>query len=378
MRILYIVGAGASCAMSAKIPGIALLEPIARYFPTEAELLSKALVATGTYVGLGGQLARKGPTLAYPTSVGQENLEEVLQGLESVSVRGGFDQAKAADDAHESIRSLISRLFSKLHEEGVEAARNPYELLAAAIKADNHKHQHRFISFNYDCWLERALQRHDLWNPVNGYLDNSLNPMPQLMGTRDGVLQRLPTHEHKPTMVLKPHGSLSWLSPKSNPYSNPIFLLENDSLDVDKRFAVGAVTYLDSGSDEIQMGSRTEEKQAYTPLLIPPVTSKAVGGEFLYKVHKAIEREIASANAVVVIGWSMPSSDVGFKQRIGDGLGERNDNDAIERILVCDLNRSRLFYNRYRSVFPAKNGAVFDGGFGEEFIGAALQSLWAS
>lgn len=376
MRILYIVGAGASCAMSAKIPGIGLLEPIARYFPGEAELLSKALVATGTYVGLGTQLARKGPSLAYPTSVGQENLEEVLQGLESVSVKGTISQAKAADEAHEAVRSLISRLFSKLHEEGAETAHSPYELLAAAIGTDNHNHQHRFISFNYDCWLERALQGHGLWNPVNGYLENALNPMPQFLGTKSGAIQPLPTHEHKPAMVLKPHGSLSWLTPKTNPFSNPVFLLESEHLDKERRFAEGRVSYLDSASDELLMSFRDEAKQAYSPLIIPPVTNKAVGGEFLYKVHKAIEREIASAEAVVVIGWSMPASDVGFRQRISDGLGRRNDNSGIERILLCDLNRSRLFYNRYRSVFPAKDGAVFDGGFGEKFIDTELKRLW--
>lgn len=377
MKILYIVGAGASCAMSGKIPGIGLLDPISRFFPAESELLSKALAVTGAYLKLGSQLARKGPSVAYPTSVGQENLEDVLQGLEEIAVKGTAVQAEAADEAHELIRSLISRLFSKLHEEGVESPDGPYELLAAAIKADNHNHQHAFISFNYDIWLERALQRHGLWNPVNGYLDNSMNPMRQLLGTKGGVLRELPTHEHKPSIVLKPHGSLSWLTPKENPFSNPIFLLDTDSLDKDKRFADGAVTYLESSSDELEMEFRSDGKQIYTPLIIPPVTNKAVGGEFLYKVHKAVERVIASAEVVVIIGWSMPASDFGFRQRIGDGLGRRNDDSAIERILVCDLNRGRLFYNRYRSVFPAKDGGVFDAGFGDDFVNKALKPLWA-
>lgn len=377
MHITYLIGAGASCAIAPKdIPGMQMFASMAAYFPKEIEQFKKLLVEAGIYKGFiyPGDIIRPGRTS--PENISSLNIERLLQELEDVASWGTHDQAAAADSAHNLIQSLLTRLFSRLNSDFVSKAdKNPYDLLAAAIAADRHGHKHHFISFNYDVWLEQALQRRGLWNPVNGYLSNSVNPLPIRYIAAARALEHLPSNEPSPTLVLKPHGSLSWLTPQDDPYGIPAILLDKDGLAQGGKHTVGTPEYLPPDSDCVEIIHQSQ-KVKFSPLIIPPVLNKAVGGEFLYKVHKAVQREFESSDAVVIIGWSMPPTDASIRQRIADGLAPRSDSNNLKWLIACNLMKTDLFYNRYRATIPAQRSLMYDDGFGKGFISAALSRLW--
>jgi len=377
MHITYLIGAGASCAIAPKnIPGMQMLASMSEYFPKEIERLKSLLVETGIYKEFvfKGDLIRPGKMM--PESITTLNIEKLLQELEDVASWGTHDQAGAADFAHNLIQSLLSRLFSRLDLDFVsKAEKNPYDILATAIAADRHGHTHHFISFNYDVWLEQALQRHGLWNPVNGYLKNSVNPLPLRYIATARTLEHLPSHQPSPTLVLKPHGSLSWLTPQDDPYGIPVLLLNKDGLTEGGTNTQGAPAYLPPEDDRVVVIHQSQRHE-FSPLIIPPVLNKAVGGEFLYKVHKAVQREFESSQAVVIIGWSMPPTDASIRQRIADGLAPRSDSDNLKWLITCNFMKTDLFYNRYRATIPAQRSLMYDDGFGDGFIHAALNRLW--
>lgn len=375
MNITYLIGAGASCAIAPKrIPGMLMLARMRELFPEDIERFKKFLFDSGIYKDFVGHLMRPGKTI--PDNIDTLNIERVLQELEDVATWGTRDQATAADQAHNLIQSLLTRLFSRLDQDEVaKAVKNPYDLLAAAIAADRHGHTHHFISFNYDVWLEQALQRHGLWNPVNGYLKNNVNPLDIRYVAASRTLEHLPSSEHSPTLVLKPHGSLSWLTPQEDPYGIPVILLDKDGLTEGGRHTIGTPAYLPPEHDSIEIPHRAG-KSKFSPLIIPPIINKAVGGEFLYKVHKAVQKEFEGSDAVVIIGWSMPTTDASIRQRIADGLAPRSDSNNLKWLIACNFMKTDLFYNRYRATIPAQRSLMYDDGFEETFLKAALGRVW--
>lgn len=346
-------------------------------FPADTERLTRLLADAGLFKVLGGNLMRPGSMI--PSQIETQSFELILQELEDVATHGGTAQAAAANDAHNLVKSLLTRLFSRLEADGVAGgADNPYNLLAAAIKADRHGHTHCFVSFNYDVWLEQALQRHGIWNPVNGYLANIGNPLPIQFAGGDDSLHGLPTNEESPTLVLKPHGSLSWLTSHEEPYGIPVLHLDRPGLTENGRKTLGMPRFLAEGQDSIGIDMGDRGVVVHSPLIIPPVLNKAVGGEFLYRVHKSVQKLFTWAEAVVVIGWSMPSSDASIRQRIADGLSPRSESNIIKWLVMCNLGKQELFYNRYRATIPARRSAVCNTGFASTFIENFLQPLWQS
>lgn len=379
MNITYLIGAGASCAMApGRVPGMQLFASLKTFFPEDTEKLTRLLVGAGLFKDfVGNSLMRPGSMI--PSHIENQNVELILQELENVATDGGAPQAIAANEAHNLVKSLITRLFSRLEQDGVaKGENNPYDLLAAAIMADRHGHTHHFVSFNYDVWLEQALQRQGIWNPVNGYLINQTNPIRVHYTGGDSALQVLPTNEPSPTLVYKPHGSLSWLTSHDEPYGIPVLFLDQVGLTEGGKHTRGAPHYLPAGQDSTNLTVKDRGEVAYSPLIIPPVLNKAVGGEFLYKVHKSVQRLFEGAHAVVVIGWSMPASDASIRQRISDGLAPRNDTNIIKWLIACNLGKQELFYNRYRATIPAQRSAICNDGFAASFIEEYLKPLWAN
>lgn len=346
-------------------------------FTADVERLTRLLADAGLFKILGGNLMRPGSMI--PSQIETQNVELILQELENVATDGGAAQAAAANEAHNLVKSLLTRLFARLEADGVSRGGvNPYDLLAAAIKADRHGHTHNFVSFNYDVWLERALHRQGIWNPVNGYLINRTNPIRIQYTGGDNALQMLPTHEPSPTLVYKPHGSLSWLTSHDEPYGIPVYLLDQTGLTEGGKQTKGMPTYLPVDQDSTKLAIRDRGEVSFSPLIIPPVLNKAVGGDFLYKVHKSVQRLFEGAHAVVVIGWSMPVSDASIRQRIADGLAPRSDTNIIKWLIMCNLGKQELFYNRYRATIPAQRSAVCNDGFAADFIEDFLKPLWAN
>ena len=182
-----------------------------------------------------------------------------------------------------------------------------HEALAGAAQVGD-----TFISFNYDCLLDRALARRGgrRWKPKTGYeapiagdvsawCDHSGRGM-----TPRGTI-----------LLLKPHGSLNWMR-----------------------------------SSDGSLRLRTDEYEARHEdelTIIPPLWQKSIEAEPYTKIWRRTRRALSSAKALFVIGYSLPETDVytqaTLRMDVGnlDFLGIANP-DAAARVRLMRTLRSAV------------------------------------
>jgi hypothetical protein len=145
-----------------------------------------------------------------------------------------------------------------------------HKRLARAIDARD-----TFVSFNYDCLLDRALveEAGRRWLPQKSY------------GFRfSGDLSEWRDHEGRgrfpdtPVRILKPHGSLNWMRTSGG------------------RFSLRRDEYEDRPDDELT--------------IVPPLWQKSFEEEPYPTVWRLARRALSSAKALFVIGYSLPETDV--------------------------------------------------------------------
>jgi hypothetical protein len=152
-----------------------------------------------------------------------------------------------------------------------------------------------FITFNYDTVLENAL--HDRMVSFSyGFKKNSVTYDSTFV--RKGVKREVD--------VLKLHGSVNWL-------------VDGDALRV-----------FGSYSDVRRSGG--------VPELIPP-TWKKVGSSQLDSVWEQAVRSLTSANRLIVIGFSMPPTDMHFKYLLAAGFQE---NTALTKVIFLDPDAQKI------------------------------------
>lgn len=91
-----------------------------------------------------------------------------------------------------------------------------------------------------------------------------------------------------------------------------------------------------------------KEKDVLEPVVIPPTWSKAIGKSPLVKVWETAVQEIRGAFQIVVIGYSMPTTDTFFQYLLTLGL---SSNAAFHRVVVVNRDGSDDLRERYRGVF---------------------------
>jgi hypothetical protein len=84
------------------------------------------------------------------------------------------------------------------------------------------------------------------------------------------------------------------------------------------------------------------------PFTIPPTWSKMVTGSPLQEVWARAVEEIKTAYQIVVIGYSMPSTDTFFQYLLTLGL---QSNAGFHRVVVVNNDNSEALKQRYRRVF---------------------------
>lgn len=372
MQIVYIIGAGASRAIHTSVPMMDMIPAFLQHFRPLVDPVRQALAEANISAEVRDEdkasegrawLDLKFKENSQPIGGG---LEGLLQTLEDQAANTNNKVALAAEKAHDLINGLINRLFLKLDSEVIPTvSENPYDSLAKGLAANNRGHIHTFVSFNYDFWLERSLQKLDgYWDPATGYLDNAVSMRLQCIGPsrKQYWLKR----ERRSTLlVCKPHGSLSWLKMEDKPNAPPIIILDRDKKL--NQEPTGNVSMLSEDQGQVEL-----DGFIYRPFIIPPVRHKGVAGEFMYQVYFAMDTAIRNADAIVIIGWSMPITDIYIRQRIFDSLSGKN----LPILIVCDRNPTRLFYNRYKTVIAAKENRDYQDGFTSSFVEKMLVPLW--
>lgn len=168
-----------------------------------------------------------------------------------------------------------------------------------------------FISFNYDCLLDRALARHAgrRWRPADGYIY-------PVTGGIEGWADHtgLGRPFKKTVRLLKPHGSLNWV-------------LENEALSL--------------RPDEYS--ARTENELA----IVPPLWQKSFDSEPYQSIWREARRVLSSVKALFVIGYSLPETDVYTQATLRMDVGELDflcvvNPDAQARMRILRTLRSSV------------------------------------
>lgn len=131
-----------------------------------------------------------------------------------------------------------------------------------------------FISFNYDCLLDRAVKAQGgrRWSAATGY-GFALGGDTDAWQDHSG-LGRLPT---RPIRILKPHGSLNWAR-------------RNGAIDL------VADEYSSRATDEL--------------VIVPPLWQKSFEEEPFQTIWRETRKALSSVKALFVIGYSLPETDV--------------------------------------------------------------------
>jgi hypothetical protein len=171
-----------------------------------------------------------------------------------------------------------------------------------------------FITFNYDLLLEVGL---NILPVKYDYCLDRINP---------GDIS-----------LLKLHGSLNWY-----PYGNYIF---TKNLLKDEENAINNLT----NDDFLQVGSRLLAEYKI-PFIIPPTLNKYQYHVQLKKVWERAASILSEAELVIIIGYSMPETDMFFKYLYSLGI----DSPTYLYKLVV-LNSDGSIQNRYKSFVSPHN-----------------------
>ncbi|MCW7502292.1 SIR2 family protein [Leptospira soteropolitanensis] len=172
----------------------------------------------------------------------------------------------------------------------------------------NQSESNSFISFNYDTILEQSI-----WNlglKVNYCL------------SRAGNLDRQDIFDQTSGLkILKLHGSLNWTA--SGTQGQKLKLLKN---------------YLEA----------TESNNS--KILLPPTWQKSFSGSLKEVWDSAIDR-ISEATRIVIIGFSIPDTDIHFKYLLSAGL---QDNISLQKILFINPMEKTEFRTKITKIFHEK------------------------
>ncbi len=378
MNIVYFVGAGASCGLKSATTAIPNMENILGMFKDEFkpewDAIYRIINQMGFVDSSDGLVVRTGNFQHE-----RLNIESLMQKLEDSCSSPDRAVANNSNLVFDLLTDLICRLLSKREEEAVSLLPpddNPYRILGEEIHRYADKARHIFISFNYDLWLERALQDEGVWNPVNGYLDNASHSLDVWFKGPDSFRKYGSPQVHR-TIVLKPHGSVSWFVPAGDKSATPIILVDEDNTNDDRPHpgAKGRVSYLPHTKKyRLTVQNKDYPPDIFYPLIMPPSGNKPILGRFIGEIYKSIDSYLGGADAVVVIGWSVPDTDQSMRNRISNAFA--SSRHMPKRLIACDIITTPLFYNRFGAIIPAEKMDIYMGGFNRKFINTKLVPLW--
>ena len=269
-------------------------------------------------------------------SSGHIDLERLMTRLDSLMP---YDYAESAGNAANEYRFLLSELMraflDRLHE---------------ARKGDIHDDElKRFaefcktnqcccITFNYDDFLDEALEGTDWWNPYWGYGFFC----PSSRDTIAGGVELIPDSAF---LLLKLHGSINWRSKLG--YASPV--------------AIDSITHHHEWSDPAYVEPQVDGHLEPEPVMVPPVLSKSslVEQPVLRLVWSHAFEKLETAHEVTFIGYSFPTTDMAARTLFSEALKDLPREDITVVNLSRDASEAESTRERYRSVF----GDIPDGQF---------------
>jgi hypothetical protein len=217
--------------------------------------------------------------------------------------------------------------------------------------AEDASRTHVFVSFNYDLALDRAIELASDrdWQPQGGYgldfqfyiVDNST----ACTAERSRSSQRI--------QILKPHGSLNWLRRKGTAGTMVVPLNANMEL----RYWPIANEFHPI-SFESQPGSYDFGSPNVEIAIAPPSRAKP---PVMPQIRGAEMEAVGKADEVLVIGYSLPKTDLDQWNLISEAVGARRT--AISKLTIISYNSCPEYFQRIEGLFGSELTCKFNDGF---------------
>jgi hypothetical protein len=235
---------------------------------------------------------------------------------------------------------------------------------------------HTFICYNYDLVLDSCIQETagERWSPETGYgirfsetiqTAEAMDHMKQFNGSGGGYAllephpARLATHD---VSLLKPHGSLNWLVPFEGNYKfteeEPLLLLD----------ANGKIAYCDEFAVEQIRHTRNPSRIAFNAglFITPPLDKDGAFPvpSFLASVQAESLSALGDADEIVVIGWSMPSTD---KFEVSEISAAMSNAARGHQVTAVNFHADEAYFQKLANVFHVSESDItaFNAGFAD-------------
>lgn len=283
-----------------------------------------------------------------------ESIEDLLE--RSLGLSGNA----AAESAHQRFKYAINRLFC-LAEWNVNWSPLDRFLQTQISRSGT---QHTFVSFNYDLILDFAVQRASVgWKPDTGYgfnipfyVSDDLPPTEKPAGTLDFVqaMRFAGGATAGNTTILKPHGSLNWLVPYQMPYvQTPQGVKFLDKPPIIPLTQSGAIRYWCSSHDFQCIALPDEMPTEIGICILPPSSAKLSELSFLKASREAESNALTSADEIVVIGWSVPETDIDQAELIKQAVEMRRK--PLQSITIVNWNAPTTYFERLADLFQVES-----------------------
>jgi hypothetical protein len=178
------------------------------------------------------------------------------------------------------------------------------------------------ITFNYDLGLDYALYRSEI--PMD-YALSDINPR----------------GEYLP--YLKLHGSLNWRQCTKCQRVTSSQIFQYYTLKSQNYYTIPAIAHL----RDIACSECGERAEGEEPFIVPPTWNKTAYHTSIERVWKRAASELSDAENVIVLGYSLPSTDLFFNYLFALGIGQIT---FVRRFYVYNPDDSLDVQQRFRDL----------------------------
>lgn len=267
-----------------------------------------------------------------------DNFETLFGAIEMANLTGKL--ASRTPESIKKLRDSLVTLIVKTLEYSIPFPRSsrkivpppPYDYFATSLVEVREKFRGNhpgmaFLTFNYDLALDYMLHYMGRW----GHYDYCLSGQPDL--------NKIP--------LLKLHGSINWSACEECGEIVPFNFSELDFRFLMYDFEDGpSYHYFDLGTN-IHRKQHHGKPLKSTPVLVPPTWNKTGYHENLAPIWGRAARELAEAENIYVIGYSLPETDSFFRYLYA--LGSESET-RIKRFWVFNPDNDGTVERRFREM----------------------------
>lgn len=297
-----------------------------------------------------------------------EGENDSLEGVVSDLFREIYEESPSEKPAStvflEFMKLFSDILGAKTNTIKIDKTKALFQIINFYLKNGVHPQNLTIISFNYDIYLEKTLEKFEVmanlsYPPKRIFLYPFCYKMRFPLPTRPPSPRqgyfRLPLKNQRRggVSVLKLHGSLNWYSLYPDKGANIL----GDVFNPKKRIYVSQEKDISS----VQMRKYRNRRGTVVktiPRIIPPVGDKSkIFHSQIQNLWLYANAKLSNANELIIYGYSCPKTDLASKDLFKSALSRNN---KINKIMIIDKNAD--LFQRYQKMFaPKKIDGIYSG-----------------